>query len=170
VTIDLITTKATVATAAIVASGFTLLSYVSVLEHERSVRPSTYLNLFLGLSTLLDIARVRTLFGLPSNDVVAYLYLASFCVKVLILSLEAIEKRSLLKQEWQGKAPEEVSGIYNRSLFLWLNKLISRGYRSVLTMDKLLPIDEELLSASRTTAVEERWVRGTSLGASFKAA
>ncbi|KAM3436532.1 hypothetical protein MY4824_004307 [Beauveria thailandica] len=34
--------------------------YLSYLEHTPSVRPSTLLTLYLGLSTLLDLARVRT--------------------------------------------------------------------------------------------------------------
>lgn len=130
------------------------------MEHERSIRPSTFLNLFLGLSILLDIARVRTLFALPSNFTIAVVYYTSFLVKLLLLALEMVEKRALLKQQWQDKAPEEVSGIYNRGLFLWMNTLIRRGYRTILTMDILLPIDEQLLAASDATPLKERWRRG----------
>ncbi|KAM3556787.1 hypothetical protein ARSEF4850_005364 [Beauveria asiatica] len=71
--------------------------YLSYLEHTRSVRPSTLLTLYLGLSTLLDLARVRILFYLQSTNHLAAVFLAGFCGKAVMFALELYEKRRLLR-------------------------------------------------------------------------
>ncbi|KAM3556796.1 hypothetical protein ARSEF4850_005373 [Beauveria asiatica] len=98
--------------------------YLSYLEHTRSVRPSTLLTLYLGLSTLLDLARVRILFYLQSTNHLAAVFLAGFCGKAVMFALEL------------------------RALFIWLNSLMVKGFRSSLTVDTLTPIDCDVLKAS----------------------
>ncbi|OAQ96826.1 hypothetical protein LLEC1_02049 [Akanthomyces lecanii] len=131
--------------------------YLSYLEHTRSVRPSTLLTLYLGLSTLLDLARVRTLFYLQSADDLAAVFLAGFCVKVVIFVLELYEKRRLLRPKWQDSAPEATSSTYARALFIWLNSLMMKGFRASLTVDTLTPIDNDLLKASEPSSLLDRW-------------
>ncbi|OAA75466.1 ABC transporter, transmembrane region, type 1 [Akanthomyces lecanii RCEF 1005] len=131
--------------------------YLSYLEHTRSVRPSTLLTLYLGLSTLLDLARVRTLFYLQSADDLAAVFLAGFCVKVVIFALELYEKRRLLRPKWQDSAPEATSSTYARALFIWLNSLMMKGFRASLTVDTLTPIDNDLLKASEPSSLLDRW-------------
>ncbi|EJP64343.1 ABC transporter [Beauveria bassiana ARSEF 2860] len=133
--------------------------YLSYLEHTRSVRPSTLLTLYLGLSTLLDLARVRTLFYLQSANHLAAVFLAGFCVKVVMFALELYEKRRLLRPKWQDSAPEATSSTYSRALFIWLNSLMVKGFRSSLTVDTLTPIDGDLLKASEPSSLLERWNR-----------
>ncbi|KAM3551242.1 hypothetical protein MY1884_007815 [Beauveria asiatica] len=115
--------------------------YLSYLEHTRSVRPSTLLTLYLGLSTLLDLARVRILFYLQSTNHLAAVFLAGFCGKAVMFALELYEKLRLLRPEWQDSAPEATSSTYSRALFIWLNSLMVKGFRSSLTVDTLTPID-----------------------------
>ncbi|OAA72237.1 ABC transporter, transmembrane region, type 1 [Cordyceps fumosorosea ARSEF 2679] len=131
--------------------------YLSYLEHTRSVRPSTLLTLYLGLSTLFDLARVRTLLYLQSADHLAAVFLAGFCVKVVIFLLELYEKRRLLRPKWRDSAPEATSSTYSRALFIWLNELMLKGFRSSLTVDTLTPIDADLLQASEPSSLLARW-------------
>ncbi|KAM3435751.1 hypothetical protein NHJ13734_005395 [Beauveria thailandica] len=131
--------------------------YLSYLKHTRSVRPSTLLTLYLGLSTLLDLARVRTLFYLQSANHLAAVFLAGFCVKVVMFALELYEKRRLLRPKWQHSAPEATSSTYSRALFIWLNSLMVKGFRSSLTVDTLTPIDGDLLKASEPSSLLDRW-------------
>ncbi|KAM3447999.1 hypothetical protein MY3296_008205 [Beauveria thailandica] len=133
--------------------------YLSYLEHTRSVRPSTLLTLYLGLSTLLDLARVRTLFYLQSANHLAAVFLAGFCVKVVMFALELYEKRRLLRPKWQDSAPEATSSTYSRALFIWLNSLMVKDFRSSLTVDTLTPIDGDLLKASEPSSLLDRWNR-----------
>ncbi len=136
--------------------------YLSYLEHTRSVRPSTLLTLYWGLSTLLDLARVRTLFYLQSAHHLAAVFLAGFCVKLVIFILELYEKRRLLRPKWQDASPESTSSTYGRALFIWLNALMMKGFRASLTVDTLMPIDSDLLKASEPSTLLARWNRGWS--------
>lgn len=65
----------------------------------------------------------------------------------MILITEAIEKRGILLDRYQDSSPEVTSGIYSRSFFWWLNKLMTTGYRRVIQNEDLYPIDEEMKSA-----------------------
>lgn len=153
-------TMSTLAALSVTLVTFIFFLYLSYLEHTRSVRPSTLLTLYLGLSTLLDLARVRTLFYLQSADDLAAVFLASFCVKVVIFALELYEKRRLLRPKWQDSAPETTSGTYARALFIWLNSLMVKGFRTSLTVDTLMPIDNDLLKASEPSSLLDRWNKG----------
>ncbi|OBT64152.1 hypothetical protein VE03_06254 [Pseudogymnoascus sp. 23342-1-I1] len=134
-----------------------ILLSVSYLEHLRSVRPSTLLSVYLGTSILLDTARARTLFFIPENETVARLFLAGFTDKILIFILEVSEKRRLLRPKWQDASPEETSGAINRALFLWLNHIFLQGFRTLLTVDALTPLDSDLLEASKPSKLVKRW-------------
>ncbi|KAG6162558.1 hypothetical protein E4U51_006316, partial [Claviceps purpurea] len=85
---------------------FIWLLYVSYLEHVRSVRPSTILCLYLGISSLLDLASSRTSFFIPGYDVVAPIHLSSYFVKLVILATEVVEKRKLLMWHCKNVSPE----------------------------------------------------------------
>jgi ATP-binding cassette subfamily C (CFTR/MRP) protein 1 len=144
-----------------------ILLSVSYLEHTCSVRPSTLLSVYLGTSILLDAARVRTLFFISGNEVVARLFLAGFSVKILIFVLEVSEKRRFLRSKWQDASPEETSGAINRALFIWLNHLFLQGFRTLLTVDALTPLDSDLLEASKPSALVKRWEEGKPSSTSF---
>ncbi|KAK2612754.1 hypothetical protein QQS21_001205 [Conoideocrella luteorostrata] len=153
------TTKATLATVSLTITGFTFLVYVSHLEHTRSLRPSTPITIYLGVSILLDLARVRTLFFIPGSGTVARVYLASFCVKFVIFVLELTEKRQLLLSAWQNASPEAVGSVYNRVLFLWLNSLFLKGFRNLISINSLPTLDTELLNTAKPTELAQKWNR-----------
>lgn len=154
------TTRITLATIACTIAGFIVLLGLSYLEHIRSVRPSTVMTLYLGVSCLLDLARLRTLFFVSNSDIVAKIFLASFFIKVAIFSLELIEKRGTLLPPWQDASFEATSSVYARVLFIWLNRLLFRGFRALLTMDSLMSLDKAILTASRPTALQWKWQKG----------
>ncbi|EFR02843.1 hypothetical protein MGYG_05844 [Nannizzia gypsea CBS 118893] len=150
-------TKLTLACASLTVAGYCILAAVSYLEHVRCVRPSTLLNIYLGVSTLLDLARTRTLFFIQGSRTVALVSLTAFIVKSVAFILEVTEKRHLLLAKWKDASPEATSGVISRSLFLWLNRLFISGFRTLLTVNTITPIDEELLAASEPTALLEKW-------------
>ncbi|KAK8064708.1 hypothetical protein PG994_007346 [Apiospora phragmitis] len=151
------TTRLTLATTIITIGGFCWLLYMSCLEHNRSVRPSTLLCLYFGISSVVDLARLRTLFFIPGCRVVAPVHLASFFVKLALLALEVAEKRRLLVGRWKDASPEAAASFYSRVFFVWLNPLFLKGYRNRLTVDYLTPLDEDILAASRPIELQERW-------------
>uniref|UniRef100_A0A8H7NNV7 ABC transporter n=1 Tax=Bionectria ochroleuca TaxID=29856 RepID=A0A8H7NNV7_BIOOC len=156
---DTPSTRLTVPLAVAVVASFIWLLYVSYLEHVRCVRPSTILCLYFGISALLDLARLRTLFFIPDYHITALVNLTSYAVKLVLLVLEVTEKRSLLLWQWKDTSPEDVASYYSRVLFLWLNRVFIRGYNTRLTVDSLTPLDQDILTASRPTKLEQRWAK-----------
>lgn len=160
ITFEVPKTRLTLLCHALTIIVYGLLLSVSYLEHLRSVRPSTLLSVYIGTSILLDAARVRTLFFIPENEIIAGLFLAGFTVKILIFIFEVSEKRRLLRSKWQDASPEETSGAINRALFIWLNHIFLQGFRTLLTVDALTPLDSDLLEASKPSKLVKRWEEG----------
>lgn len=61
-----------------------------------------------------------------------------------MLALESVQKGNLIISNQGNLSSEEVSGILNRSLFIWLNSLLLRGYRQVLSPTELMEIDSRM--------------------------
>ncbi|KAL7917975.1 ABC transporter [Trichoderma austrokoningii] len=142
----------------VVIVSYIWLLYASYLEHIRSVRPSTILCLYFGVSSLLDLASPNIVFFTPSYHVVAHIPLVIYLVKLVLLAAEVTEKRKLLLMpQWRNTSPEAAASIYSRVLFVWLNPLFLKGYRTLLTVNTLTPLDQDILSASRPIKLQERW-------------
>ncbi|KJZ74702.1 hypothetical protein HIM_05819 [Hirsutella minnesotensis 3608] len=155
------TTRLTIATIVLTIAGFLFLAFVSYLEHMRSVRPSSMLAVYFSISILLDMARVRTLWLMPYSRTISGLLLASFLVKVVIFGWESTEKGSLLRPEWKNASPEDKGSFYNRAMFIWLNRVFRRGFKTLLTIATLTPLDKELLDASDASGLIERWEKSS---------
>lgn len=135
------------------------LGPLSYLEHNRSVRPSTLLNSYLALSILLDLPQARTLYLIPGQEQLAAAFSAALGIKLILLLLEAWNKRAILTETYQTLATETVSGILNRSLFLWMNSLFIRGYIKIIQCDDLGPIDEKLGSSRLHEQLQDVWLK-----------
>uniref|UniRef100_A0A0D2Y3K9 Multidrug resistance-associated protein 1 n=1 Tax=Fusarium oxysporum (strain Fo5176) TaxID=660025 RepID=A0A0D2Y3K9_FUSOF len=64
-----------------------------------------------------------------------------------------------LKEKWLGwdvkqHSPEETSGIWNLGVFFWLNTLFMKGYRVILTLESLYPLDKALTAETHQHLVE----------------
>ena len=130
------------------------LSFLSHLEHVKSIRPSFLISLFLIVTVLFDIARVRTRW-LGQDNVVAGVLTASVAMKCLVLSTEAVEKRGLL--QLQSFSMESTSGFISRSFFWWLTPLLRDGFKRLLSLDDLPAIHEKLDSGRLGQKLRSRW-------------
>lgn len=138
-----------------------ILAALSHFEHARSVRPSFIINLYLIVTALFDAARVRThwLMSDGDNHTLAAVMTASLAVKLVVLLLEAREKRSLLLGLYSRFSVESTSGLISRSSFWWLNSLLLSGHRTVLSVNDLPAIHEKLDSASLGDQLQSAWGR-----------
>ena len=138
--------------------GALALAILSFVEHERSIRPSLIIQSYLSLTLLLDAARVRTLWLQSYNDAVAAVTTVSFVFKFLLVSLESIEKRSILRAQWKPTSPEATSGLFSRSVFWWLNGLFRTGFKRSLDMQDMLPLDKHLTCGYLYDRLHSAWV------------
>lgn len=147
--------RATVAASVVCFAASLALCLLSILEQLRTIRPSTLILVFVFPTILFDSAYVRTLW--LTGDNTAPLATALVVVKCFVLLLEARNKRSSLSPGLSTFNKEELSGIFSKSLFLWLFELLRLGYSKVLVLDDLYPLPGELLSNTLTTNFERAW-------------
>lgn len=82
---------------------------------------------------------------------------ASLGVKLVVLLLEAREKRALLLSLYNNFSVESTSGLISRSSFWWLNSLLISGHRTMLTVADLPAIHEKLDSESLGNQLQSAW-------------
>ncbi|KAK4224267.1 canalicular multispecific organic anion transporter 1 [Podospora fimiseda] len=122
-----------------------LLSY---LEHSRSPRPSLFLNGYFFITILLDIAQSRTLWlasTKPAEFAFTKLFTTGAVVKAVLIILESLSKaRWIINWDTKAHSPEETTGLYGLGAFFWLNTLFLQGYRKILSLDDLFPLDHNM--------------------------
>ncbi|KAH6661517.1 hypothetical protein B0J14DRAFT_496953 [Halenospora varia] len=153
-------TRATIASAALSAVDAVIFCLLSYSEHALSIRPSALLNIYLFFSVLFDAVRARTLWLMNYDPTIRAVFTATLALKVIILFLEVTEKRRFLRVEDRKLSPEETSGILNQSLFVWLNQLIVTGFKKVLLMDDLYPLNQELSTSHLKVKFRKDWNLG----------
>jgi ATP-binding cassette subfamily C (CFTR/MRP) protein 1 len=124
------------------------LFVLTVLEHKKSIRPSSLVTIYLSAAIINDCVQLRTLIlrgYVPSLVIISALSVAA---KSIAFALESLSKQSYLKPAEDGKeyGSEELTSFFGRRLFFWLNPLFLRGNRNILTLEDLPPLDQDLLS------------------------
>lgn len=151
-------TSATLAAAAINLAAALVICVLSPMEHLKSLRPSTLISTFLFFTIIFDAAWIRTLW-LTNKDVAP---VASACIglKVVLLVVEAQGKGGSLLMKFDTYGRDETSGIFSKSLFLWLIELLRVGYGKVLSVTDLYPLDDALISTTLAKNFAEPWETG----------
>ncbi|KAJ3569671.1 hypothetical protein NPX13_g6005 [Xylaria arbuscula] len=153
---DLRSSISIASTALSLTSGLSL-ALLSHLEHSKSIRPSFIITFYLVVTVFLDVARARTQWLLDDADNIAATLTASLAVKVVLLALEAIDKRRFLIDRNREYPRESTSGPLSRGFFLWLNSLLLSGFGKVLSLADLPSISEKLDSQVLAKDLTEVW-------------
>lgn len=134
---------------------------LSYIEHARSPRPSSLLNVFLLVSLLLDAALLRTLWLSPFVEAsIRGVFTASFALKAVLVVLEAVGKSGhLIDGSGAGYSPEELTGLYGRAVFAWVAPLFRTGFRRLLKPADLFALDEEMGTAGLNERFWWHWNR-----------
>ncbi|KAI1651140.1 putative ABC multidrug transporter [Daldinia loculata] len=128
---------------------FTCLCMIglSYLDHGKSPRPSILLGAYLFWTLLFDITQVRT-FWLASQTrpemTFSAIFTAVLVTKVAMILLEAQRKTKWVIWNAKDHSPEETSSIFDLSVYSWLNWLFLEGYRNVLSIKDLYPLDQNM--------------------------
>ncbi|KAI4197560.1 MAG: hypothetical protein LQ348_002135 [Seirophora lacunosa] len=150
-------TRASIPNAAVTFVGTLALGVLSYAEHQRTIRPSLLLEAYLLLSLIFDAARVRTLWLQDYNNIIAAITTAALAIKICLLALETRGKERFLHIKYTSQSPEAKSGLFGKSLFLWLNRLFRTGYRQSLSVEDLLPLDKHLTSDYLYRRLHQPW-------------
>lgn len=156
----IVQTNASLAADTLAIVGIAGVAWLSYIDHQRSLRPSTLLSLYLSVLVVLDIARVRTLWliGSVANGEAAVMT-GTLILTVAALQLESTEKRSSVTEEKRFCAPEEYSGFWNRTAFAWLVATFRAGYSKVIVLDDLPILDTRLQSHVLRENLVSTWAK-----------
>ncbi|KAK0612146.1 ABC transporter [Immersiella caudata] len=139
-----------------------LLLPLSFYEHSRSRKPSTLLSTYLLFSLVFDVARTRTQWLSSSEALFTRVFTASVAAKMALLLLESQHKSNWMSaKDSSSWDPEITSGIFSRSFYSWMNRLISRGYKTTLSPDSLYDLDKAIGATrhmSRGLSTEQDWI------------
>ncbi|CAG8903863.1 unnamed protein product [Penicillium egyptiacum] len=142
-------TKISVPSAGVAMTSTLALLLLSLHEHSRSLRPSSLICLYLLVSTIFEIAQVRTLWLLhPASYPLATTATIALTTRSLLLVLETNEKGKHLSLQCGQISPESSAGIFSHSTYWWLNRFLISGFRGNLSLDDLYHLDEGLSSKS----------------------
>ncbi|KIL86238.1 multidrug resistance protein [Fusarium avenaceum] len=159
-----IATKASLPAAALSFVASISLLGLSYIEHVYSYRPSTVLNLFLLFSVLFDATRTRTLWLQGYNRPVAITALVATVVKILLLAVEAIEKRGFLRPQYRHLPSEVTSGVFSHWLFSWQLPLFRTGYSQNLQIESLFPLEKHFKSSYLQNQLQDAWGKASKKG------
>ncbi|KAK8031981.1 hypothetical protein PG990_001715 [Apiospora arundinis] len=139
-------TRATVPAAALSVVDCFAFMALSFMEHGKSLGPPLLMNTYLLVSILFDIVRIRSLWLAETASAIAALFTVTMGLKMGLLALEEIRKDKWFGPEIKHNGNEISSGIFTRTLFSWLNRMLWRGYNTALSVPSLQDVDPSLLS------------------------
>lgn len=139
--------------------GLCLLSW---LEHERTIRPSFIISAYLFFSILLDLALARTLWMGVGRHAISIIFTTTVALRTAMLLLETIDKRKILLSHYKGCAKEATSSPLSRTIFFWLTSLFFKGYKKILKLEDLDPLNADLKSETLHKALADAWDKGIS--------
>ncbi|KAJ3497319.1 hypothetical protein NLG97_g1989 [Lecanicillium saksenae] len=150
--------------AALVAAGLAIadafcLTFLSGLEHFRTIKPSTLITVYLICSTFFDIARCRTLWLVGIVETLASIFTAGLGVKVTILCLEAQNKRNHLNQDWKIYGQESTGSAVSNAMLWWVNSILWKGYMSFLKLAELPELEPGFRSKHLLPKMLQEWER-----------
>ncbi|KAJ5431092.1 P-loop containing nucleoside triphosphate hydrolase protein [Penicillium cf. griseofulvum] len=144
-------TKISVPSAAVAVTSTLALTLRSFYEYTRSLRPSSLICIYLLGSIIFEIPQVRTLWLLRPTSY-SYPIAATATITLttcsLLLLLETKEKRNHFSPQYGHISLESSTGIFSHSTYC---------FRGNLSLDNLLPLDEELTSKSIASRHHQQW-------------
>jgi ATP-binding cassette subfamily C (CFTR/MRP) protein 1 len=154
---DTIKTKTTIVSAVVILFATFALAVTSNYEHYRNPRPSSPIGIYLVVTWVFDVAKVRSLLAIKHGKPLAYMQAVTAAVKLGLIVLELKEKRAWFLDTKAFPAPESTANFFNRLTFFWVNPLLLRGYKKPLQENDLFEVQDQIVGEKNLLAFAERW-------------
>lgn len=149
------------------------IAVIVFVSHMYSTHSSRFLGFYLTLTMLLDIATTISYFNRDNLHTIASVHVAVPALKIVIMALEEISKRSLVRdKEWAATLGQGAfAGFWNTSLLVWINTTLFVGFRTNMSARILPGIDEQFDSETLYREFSRHWAQAdkSSKYALFKA-
>lgn len=136
---------------------------VSFLDHQRSLRPSTILSLYLSVLIIVNVARARTLWLIGTDNSMPVVMTVNLTFLIISLAAESVERQSSLKSRKRVGAPEQYSGFWNRASFMWLAATFRAGYSKIISIEDVPRLDTQLASHVLGRELRSTWAKCTTV-------
>lgn len=132
---------------------------LSYCDHVGSMRPSTLLIIYFSITTLFNIARLRTLWMIEFAESGAIVLSIISALTAVTLILESTGKRTSIVSLQSDATPEQFSGFWKRTSFVWLLPTFCQGYSKILSVPDLPNLDPGLKSDVLARKLENTWAK-----------
>lgn len=129
----------------------------SFLEDQHSLNPSDMLVLYLSLSTILSIPRLRSLWIIQSPVEAKAMWTVSLIITAATLLVESASKSSRLRPIYRGATKEQTVGFWSRSFFIWVLPFFQVGYSKLLSLGDIPAVDDGLEEESTRAKLDASW-------------
>lgn len=141
--------------------GSVCIAVILYTEHLYSIRPSTFLSVYLSITTLFHLVKARSYFLRGDLATVGALSIVSAALTFILVVLDELPRRQIIPSErWRRLGTDSLRGFWNRALFLWLNSLLAIGFKNILTIDDLQGIGDDFSSRAAYEKFEPHWIAG----------
>jgi ATP-binding cassette subfamily C (CFTR/MRP) protein 1 len=98
---------------------------------------------------------------------ISRLFTTTVVVKVVLILLESQPKSKWVQWDIKEHSPEETSGIFGLAAFIWLNRVFFAGYRKILAIADLLPLDQSMTTEALQLRLMDHIEASSSKGQKF---
>lgn len=138
-----------------------LVGLLVFVEHKHSTQSSGFLSVWLTIGTLLDATTARSYFLRSLRPDLGAVAVAVAATKLVLVVLQEVPKTQYVKDENTGKplGREARSGFWNRTFYVWINRTLFAGFRSIISIKDLDPLDETFSSTSLVQRFNNVWTK-----------
>lgn len=152
----------TVASLCISALADVGLSCLWHLEQRRSNYSSNLATLYLVGAVVCDAIYLAMPHKTPNCTACRYPILIRFCAHGVLLAIECSGWRAIPSQQGETHAAEDQHNPLSRVFFTWINAILSKGYKRILTHEDMPPLCAEMRAETTRQRMLEAWeLRGT---------
>lgn len=142
------------------------MGYTVYVDHQRSIRSSAWLSLYLTVNVVTDASRSRSFFLRSGLQVVGAIVAVSSALKLILLALQEVSKRSILIDDAfrEDAGPEAMCGPLQRMILLFLRPIFEIGFRGPLSMSHMDRLDPEFSSKLLHRQLSAHWKSHPNVG------
>ena len=134
---------------------------LSWLEDQRSIRPSDLIIIYFAVTSIILLARARTLWLLSVNISKSAVLWTLVCVgTAVVLSIESVHKTQRLRIAYRQPSKEVTASFWVRSFFIWVIPLFRTGFSTILAVHDMPNVDSALTGAEAERKMLIAWARG----------
>ncbi|KAI0837775.1 ABC transporter [Hypoxylon sp. FL0890] len=136
-----------------------VLCPLSWMEHQRSIRPSDPIILYLIACLIRDGLELPSTIQGQRDWLMQDPTIAQMALKIALLATEDLEKVPIEESPYEDVSLEEKFSILGRTFFSWIHPVLFEGYRNILIGRDLPSIDTKLRSKPIRAAALSAWDR-----------